>query len=387
MTSNSSSKLRDLYPCTMLRHNSLHFYQNLLQESVETKECIHDLIAILRVIPVTRVKDFVKQEINGSDLQFCRKMYYAQTSFDEIFSSDIIQSILAFGGLYHTKAVSTKWEQYSEQNEQNHLEKLYKEYLHYDQNINKTYIIDANRTKLHKMEIELGYKGPLRDIGLTLGICKSGDRILVPDGVHDSSQITINSAIQLIGVGAAVTIKSPFKIIIQKKCYIRNISFDCSGFLGSDGVGVVVKDNATLSMENCAVSVKFCDHHLGIWAMNGSHLNVENCTFVGCYGIDLSPFAKEANINNCTFKCCGIKITDQYEVAVNGEMVQLKCTKNMFDIGIYSLDDFHPIAYSRDPGYDDYSLRSDRYTLKYNLAKGTFQKLYALKDNLLYELK
>ncbi len=377
--------MSNLYPYTMDRHNSLVFYQTLLEESVVLTQTINDLLAMLRIIPLTHIKDFIRQEISQLDIQSCRQMYYVQTSIDVIFPSNIIQYILSFSGSYNTKAVSKQWEQHSEQNEQNHLTKLYSKYVHRDENVQKTYIIDVNRTKLHKMEIELGYKGPLIDIGHTSSICDSGDRILVPNGVHYSSEITINSNIQLLGVGAAVTIKPTcgFSIENGNCCSIKNIKLDCSEFWApeeDEEVGVVVvKDNAALTLDNCAVTVNNgqcrvnigepCRNcHLGILAMNGSHLNIEKCVLIGCYAVKLSPFVKEVSFDKCIFKGCVIYVTDQYEAsdAVTGEMMQLKCTNSIFDIDNNSFDDFNIIIYAGNAK----QFITEKHILKDNELKG-----------------
>eukprot|EP00483_Globobulimina_turgida_P008072 UN08088 len=87
--------------------------------------------------------------------------------------------------------------------------------------------------------------------------------------------------------------------------------------------------------------------------------------------IELSPFAKEANIIDCTFENCGIKISDKDDDdRVNDEMLQLKCVGNIFDMRNNSLGNFHPIIEIRMLN-DNYLANSDGYTLKDNLLTVT----------------
>eukprot|EP01084_Bolivina_argentea_P276226 471293_1 len=358
----------------MAATNASSFHINMLHEYVESIDGTDNLLSILKAIriPTNKIKDFINQQIDELDANSSKHTYYTQIPIDRILSADIFQYILSFAGFYHTKAVNTEWKQYSEKTEAHYLTKLYKPI---NNSYVNTYIVHKYRKKLHEIEIDLGFQGPLNDIEQQ---CNSGGRLLIWNGVYPLSAKYLCDNLQLIGIENEVTIKSPAIDIDDEswldiqpavECNIQNIKLDCSDVLAASSGCISVPESSTLNMKNCELQF---GKAFGCWARNNSQVNVNNCRFSNREpgdsktAIELSQHAGEINIIDCIFKNCNLKIDDVWDDELDDEIMELKCIGNIFDFDDNLCNDLYPIM---DASVTTKYENSNRYTIQNNVFK------------------
>ncbi len=77
---------------------SLHFEtrRNWLIDQVNASDNLNDLVALLSVVPIRKVKTLIKEEIETLSNDQASKAYYDTTSLIDIFPTDITKHILSF---------------------------------------------------------------------------------------------------------------------------------------------------------------------------------------------------------------------------------------------------------------------------------------------------
>eukprot|EP01083_Nonionella_stella_P058410 152966_1 len=248
---------------------------------------------------------------------------------EQIIPTDITQYMLSFAGFYHTKAVSTKWKQYSELNERTYFSTLYNS-MHslLRHKVNQTWIMHPLRKKLNIIEKNLGYQGPISDLPQTLGKCESNDRIFLFDGIYRNYQsLNIYKDVELIGIGSDVVIDDTktdgdeidaLFWFYSRRVYLQNLTFDCSkSTLITEGA--IHIRNGELIMKEC----KFTFKGIGISVHEKGSLNVEKCQFdQAATAIQISPIADSVVIKNSTFKHCSMAI-DGYTASRANACIQV----------------------------------------------------------------
>eukprot|EP01083_Nonionella_stella_P141828 437696_1 len=201
---------------------------------------------------------------------------------------------------------------------------------------------------------QLGYKGPYDNLHDHLSQFKSGDKVLLANGVynglatHDFSNIDL----QFVGLGEYVIFRFYrghfFTLTGKSNVYFKNIKFDivdgyCCGF---DELSCIeIKDGSCLWMNRC--DVKYADG-AAINCCPDTKLYVKTCSFsAGGKGLSgstlvVSPWAKNVNIINCLFANCGrtnvtnrepnscIEVQDIDYDRYDEDLVKLKCLGNTF---------------------------------------------------------
>ena len=369
----------------MLIMTSLKMYprQEQVRNYVGNATNLDDLLPMLKHLSFDAVKAFVTQQIEQESAKKLNKIYYNQLSIEDIPPSDVLQHILGFDGLYHPKAISKHCKALSEKNEMNHFSKLYEATSHND-SVANTLIVHPKRTHLNRIEISLGYRGPM-SLEEALDSCGDGDRLLIHDGVYEQffAPITIKTGVQLIGVGSNVIIKSEESRLINIKTNQKCIHFEKIRFLAGGGRqslhGIMVRgQNDTVSVRDCAF-VGFMNAIMVHPASLQCHLKLDRCSFnVTLTAVDIR---KEANVNisNCSFKAHGLVSDLGYinpahyhmiMIGVRGIGTRLNCIRNTFEDCVS-----HPIVerlyrgrnVMRRPVDGD---ESGNYQLKGNVLKG-----------------
>ena len=396
------------------------YYKQKLKILLSNGDTINDLIPSMESIPLNATKLFLHQKIDELDVNSARHAYYRASPIHEIFSDDLCQYLLLFAGLYNVKAVCKKWKYLSDRNEEIYINQLYQSMtasteigMKYDENINKTWIVHEFRQSLNKIEIGLGFKGPVNTVYEALKECKNGDRILVFSGTYINYHTdAVNKNVRIIGVESDVILKHITNdesriLTVGRSAYFENISIELiqtNDALDSlEETLIYIETNCYLYIKNC----KFRYRQTGILLRDGAKLDAINCQFVGgSIGIEISPIAKSVNINNCLFRNNGqltgeeasvitpadeygcIQIFDDYgDIAPSNSynqdsddsqlqlFVQLKCIGNTFQDNLC-----YPIV-ERSNG--DYLLRNtDTYLLKDNKLKGYNGTYTTQKDNI-----
>eukprot|EP01084_Bolivina_argentea_P015332 28661_1 len=140
--------------------------QQALHEANTSANHLDDLYPILQDIPLDKIKNFIGQHIDELDQYSSKNIYFNSLSLEQIFHDDILQYILSFAGMYHTKPVNKKWKNLSDKNENLYMKKIYsqvnekimKSSFKYDKSINNKWVIHPRRPKLHQIEIDLGFQ-------------------------------------------------------------------------------------------------------------------------------------------------------------------------------------------------------------------------------------
>eukprot|EP01084_Bolivina_argentea_P015333 28662_1 len=388
--------------------------QEALHDAVASAPQLNDLLPILKHISLNNIKNFIDKEINKLDETSSKRMRFNAFSINEIFFDDIIQYILSFVGIYHTKSVNKKWKKLSDKNENIYLKQLYEPIINtitnspilYDKNINSTYIIHPYRKTLHNVETDLGFHGIIHSIDDAIEMCNSGDALLLHNGLYTRDWIWIKKNIHIIGVGSEVIIKdegsgdsfcimgswsnmrNPFSIDV----YFENLKFNCVNSDCTEGI-IHLSTGCKLWVNGC----KFIfDVTTGLQCRNDATLNVNNCEFIGgTTAIEISPISKEVNIINSVFNGCGIESDFCYEgetacVLVSedsygdlhgsvedyrNKFVYLKCIGNIFENNMCMTIAERHVPYDElgDPlehANDEFIINTDRCILRNNVLKG-----------------
>eukprot|EP01084_Bolivina_argentea_P112940 201387_1 len=339
------------------------------------------------------------------------KMHINSSSIDQVLSDDTLQCVLSFTGIYVTKAVNKKWKQLSDINEIIYLKQLYKTInrkiiespVKYNKNRNKTWVVHKHRSKLHKVETDLGFNAVMKDLYQTIDQCESGDAVIIYAGVYVafSGSLVIQKDIQLIGVGPEVTILDEgggdsFCAIgswnaplgrHQNSVYFENINFDCKKSYCTEGV-FYLSNLCKLWTNKCKFTFS---HSSGMNIQTGANLQVRNCEFIGgTNSMTISPIAEQVNVIDCVFTKCGIESGFEYPgegacVSVTHEnyfphgdenkFVVLKCIGNIFKDNLcYPIAERHvPYNENNEPSEhagDEFIINTDHVILKDNVLRG-----------------
>eukprot|EP01083_Nonionella_stella_P123355 371700_1 len=162
--------------------------QEALIEHIKSADCIDNIniMPLLHLIPFCEIQTFVEQHIRKLNANAIREAYFNSLSIDDILPSDLVGHVLSFQPFPYNASINQTnkmWNKLSSQLK--HIQnkeriKAVDEYdLHYNEEVNNTWIIDANRTQLTNDERDSGFKGPLPDIGTALDMSESGDKLLI----------------------------------------------------------------------------------------------------------------------------------------------------------------------------------------------------------------
>eukprot|EP01084_Bolivina_argentea_P015331 28660_1 len=180
--------------------------QQALHEANTSANHLDDLYPILQDIPLDKIKNFIGQHIDELDQYSSKNIYFNSLSLEQIFHDDILQYILSFAGMYHTKPVNKKWKNLSDKNENLHMKQIYsqvnekimKSSFKYDKSMNNKWVIHPRRPKLHQIEIDLGFQMLIdltgtdnepyahQSITLQLGLIERDDVIYFSDSDGDN---------------------------------------------------------------------------------------------------------------------------------------------------------------------------------------------------------
>eukprot|EP01084_Bolivina_argentea_P277017 472782_1 len=187
--------------------------KNLNATSINKITNISKLSPILKELPLNSLKKFIHQSIEEMDASIAKTVYFCSLSLDDIMPSDIIQKFLSFQALdlQNVTLVNKQWNKLCYVNERNYYLQLQQRLddecpISYDKQLNTTWIVDHRRSKLTAVEKELGFKGPSILIIATMDI-QNCDRIFVHSGrclAQGAYFIDKNTAI--VGVGGQAII-------------------------------------------------------------------------------------------------------------------------------------------------------------------------------------
>eukprot|EP01084_Bolivina_argentea_P076627 138897_1 len=313
-------------------------------------------------------------------------------SIIEILPGEIIQHILSFNGLGCHNAVSSTFNNCSNDNkrlyERNRIS-FVNEYkfnvdIDYDQNINRTHIVFADNHELTNKEKEMNYVES-NDLVETINNCSSGDIILIKGEHKIPHRMVITKDCQLIGidensvlvithwlVGHTTTVKlciKNLKIIVDfhllmcanSSLWMENVSMKHKAFVA----GICFRQNTLLVAKNC---------HFSCFAFKRSSpaLQISCCVrraiIVGC------EFSHYGNNNGYWLSSC-VSIRNEYSLECNGTNVQ--CIGNVFDQKVLAPPIMTHVR-------SDDIIRSQLMILKFNIWKKKYKK-YSSKVTVDYK--
>eukprot|EP01083_Nonionella_stella_P221992 792554_1 len=274
------------------------------------------IISLLSVIPFVEIQTFMEQQIRKLIMNSIRETYFNTLSMNATLPNDLIGHILSFHP-YHAPNInqtSKMWNKCALQNKFIQNKERIKEVEKYDFNYSEeesnTWIVDANRTQLTNDEINASCKGPISDIDTAVGLCESGDKLLIYDGVYECKS-RIEKSIQLIGAGKNVVVTNrtsedtryiaPLAFENNTISYIENITFAIDP--DSDHEIIDIGSGAKVIFNKCV----FKHGETGIWCPEGVCLDTKRCTFTKCdCAIYVVPGPVESNVNvvGCLFDSC-----------------------------------------------------------------------------------
>merc|ERR1712228_861385 len=274
-----------------------------------------------------------------------------------------------------------KWKLLSDKNENNYMRTTYQPFID-DSSSNQsvsTWIIHPKRTQLSEFEQDLGFKGPLKNIGDALqNHCDDGDRLLIHDGIYDShiALYTTCKGFHLVGLGKNVLFKNisngctHFFIDrnnMKTEFIFENLEFDEAYLRIFGNNKIIIKDCTFRGHKGHALEI---GPDLNDFSKNVD-VKIDECTFIDA-GLGLMEGRVDANVTNCLFKRCIKHSIIIQNISISDTKNTLRCIGNTFE-DLQS----HPIVECEDENLDlDTSIvydvvdESDRYLLKDNKLTG-----------------
>merc|ERR1712228_627595 len=343
-----------------------------IRRRVSSASTITSLLPMLQqCLSLSQVKQIINEKIEQVPESTINSMYFTGLSIDDILSSDVMQHILSFDNMYRPNAVSKAWKSHSDKNETKYLREVYRSTIipPSQKQSGSTYIIHPKRTKLHRIEKELGYKGPMRiknALDEYAYLMEGGDRLLIHDGIYTNfnAPLLINTSLKVIGIGENVLFEifhhgtNPlFEIqcpsLFLQDSHKRKISFENISFCMKPEETFGDSHRFRMAMlpytkgirysDNCNVLIKNCHFfnfpHIAISYdsenQTSSRLNVIDCAFEDVLCSVSKKGSSDLNITNCLFKRCGKKheYTNYHciDFIVLRENTKMKCIKNIFE--------------------------------------------------------
>ena len=299
----------------------------------ETSASVH-LFKLLMLVDIEDLKAFAHQQIDKMGDNTLRNAHHTALSMNHILSSDVVQHILSFGSFWekiHNRSVCKQWNRLYKLNEENKLRIAYQRIRNqYPEPLppgNKTWVLHHVRRHLHPIEQRLDLHGPLRNLDDIVHRCKSGDRVLIHEAITVSDEKVLYGACTEIGEDIHFIGLFPKYGQCQMAWFnsclgnviLDNLSVDCMCIqIGSDYVAKKPKGNmnSRLTMRNCKIECdKRDEESAAIYVRKGSSLTMKQCNIWQKekqyswrkeqpipIGIEISPFAKEVNIDRSSIK-------------------------------------------------------------------------------------
>eukprot|EP01084_Bolivina_argentea_P185767 320305_1 len=367
---------------------------------------------ILQHIPPDALLAMIKHEFNKFNDIKINKIYHAVFPIDHILPTDIIQEILSFDQYSAShKLVSKTFKNACDRNEhkdfQNRIENEPKIDIQnkYFRNTNY-WIVDPTRTELTTKEIAGQYNGPINNVMKAISKCKSGDTLLIYDGVYsikqkstnyDDKSITLNKKIAFIGIGSNVIFKQTKRLNIERDIYFKNISFIYTYRSQYSKYKMCIYSNVRLFIEKCRFKLNQCCGICMHYQATNNSIYLRECQFSGNKNkntggivISISKNANDANIVGCQFRNCGFAKQDTKNTRyIKRSSIDIQCfgKRKIRIVGNIFINEAAGMAITTygDMGQD--TLRHTYYEIRKNVMCGRSSIVNKLKDpNMIHQL-
>merc|ERR1719242_2690723 len=221
-------------------------------------------------IDVTEIKNMLKQKIKELDDASAKHAVFNVFPIQSIIPVDAIQHILSYQHFSTVREVSKTFKKCFDHNQdiakrlrpgivRDHAH-YFSPDIHYDESVNKTYLVNCNGEKSKKENIVgIDSYGTVIPFSGALDECmsnefKSGDRILLQNGDYGIIGLDTGTeedvVAEIIGIGESVNMKlvdCDFTIFGKSKVMLKNINI----IVEQQHLCICVEEEATLWMDNC----------------------------------------------------------------------------------------------------------------------------------------
>eukprot|EP01083_Nonionella_stella_P238017 834426_1 len=297
-----------------------------LNDSIGSAKNTNDMSSFLSCIPLDVAKRIMKQQIESFDRNRLYKTYLTALPVDVVLPERIMQYCLSFHHGLTLRLVNKSFKLHYDANQRLLMKRLQQiahqhSFVHdieFDEHVNKTIVVDRDRSALTQTEINLGYQSLMQNIDDALNECIDGDKIMLHGVQNGCKWRTMNTSIQIIGVGTDASLTDVYnddcrpnnpcgmRILGSTSIYFENVALDGKLCENHKNRFFFLRDDSKLYLKDCKLKFGDC----AIFVADNAKLTAMSCEFDGrssgtiAIEIDMTG-ASNVSLFGCTFSGCG----------------------------------------------------------------------------------